>query len=58
VKHTIIHIDIATLYDFDPYEPPSPAFHSLIQRIDRELDNWMEEFEDWKFTVTHEERDI
>lgn len=58
MKHTIIHIDIATHHDFDPHEPPAPAFHSLIQRLDRELGNWFEEFEDWKITVTKEERAI
>ena len=58
MKHTIITIDIATHGDFDPREPYTLAFHSLIERLDKTVDEYPEEFEDWKTTVTFEEREI
>ena len=58
MHHTIITIDIATHGDFDPTEPEYIAFQSLIARLDKVLDEYPVEFEDWKTTVTYEERDI
>ena len=60
MKHTIIHIDLASHHDIDVTEPPAPAFHSLTGRIDALLEQWamLYDVEDWKVHVTYEERDI